>query len=106
MNKLELTEMNVSDMLDVIHYFYEEDMNYATVEQAQMAEARRTFVFEEMYQTKYDYKSFNKNSNNSADDGITPFDPLNKDVKPYIPPTEVNPDSYSPFGSVLDAPIG
>jgi hypothetical protein len=99
--------MNVSDMLDVIHYFYEEDMNYASVEQAQMAEARRTFVFEEMYQTKYDYKTKNNGGNSQGyDDGVTPFNPRNKDVKPYIPPTEVDPDSYNPFGSVLDAPIG
>jgi hypothetical protein len=52
------------------------------------------------------YKTFNKNSTSSADDGLTPFNPRNKDVKPYIPPTEVDPDSYNPFGSVLDAPIG
>lgn len=98
--------MDVSDMLDVIHYFYEEDMNYATVEQAQMAEARRIFIFEEMYQTKYDYKTSNSRSSQSSEDGLTPFDPLNKDVKPYIPPTEVDPDSYNPFGSVLDSPLG
>jgi hypothetical protein len=26
--------------------------------------------------------------------------------KPYVPPTNVNPDSAKPFGSILDAPIG
>jgi len=29
--------MDVSDMLDVIHYFYEDDLNFSTIEQAKNA---------------------------------------------------------------------
>ncbi len=91
-------------MLDVIHYFYEEDMNYATLEQLQMVDARRVHVFEGLYGTPYIYKT----SQNSGGSGsMNQFAPgASGDTKPYIPPTEFDPDSYNPFGSVLDAPIG
>lgn len=93
-------------MLDVIHYFYEEDFNYSTVEQAQMTDARRIHVFEGLYKTKYQYAAPKSKTTNGEEDGVTEFDPDNQAVKPYIPPTEVDPDAYNPFGAVLDAPIG
>lgn len=91
-------------MLDVIHYFYEEDMNYASVEQLQMSDARRVHVFEDLYGMTYKYRS---SSDSAGGAGINQFSGVGSaDTKPYIPPTEFDPDSYNPFGSVLDAPIG
>jgi len=52
-NGLRLEEMELSDMLDVIHYFYEEDLNYASVEQAQMTDARRVTLFKQLYGIDY-----------------------------------------------------
>lgn len=99
MSGLKLAELDLPDMLDVIHYFYEEDFNYSTVEQAQMSDARRIHVFESLYKTKYQYAAPKSDSSSSDDlDGT--------EVKPYVPPTEFNPDSINPFGEVLDAPIG
>ena len=106
MNGIKLQELEISDMLDVIHYFYEEDFNYSTVEQAQMTDARRIHVFETLYKTKYEYAAPKQKSSESPDGGVIPFDPDNREVKPYIPPTEVDPDAVNPFGSALDAPIG
>lgn len=91
-------------MLDVLHYFYEEDMNYASVEQLQMTDARRVHVFEELYGWPYRYKA---NPDAGSSGGINQFSGVGSaDTKPYIPPTEFDPDSFNPFGSVLDAPIG
>lgn len=110
MNGLKLEEMELSDMLDVIHYFYEDDLNYASVEAAQMAEARRISVFKKLYGVDYAYASpdtKNKVASNmdfDLDDPV-PFDPANAPVKPYIPPTEMDADDFNPFGDVLDAPI-
>lgn len=111
MNGLRLAEMELSDMLDVIHYFYEEDLNYASVEAAQMHEARRITLFKQMYGVDYAYASDNaknKAASNSATfdfDDLEPFDPTNAPTKPYVPPTEMDADSFNPFGDVLDAPI-
>ena len=105
--------MELSDMLDVIHYFYEDDLNYASVEQAQMTDARRITVFKQLYGTEYKYASEdnkNKTAGSSANfdfdfDNLAPFDPTKAETKPYIPPTEVDSNSFNPFGDVLDAPI-
>ena len=100
-------------MLDVIHYFYEDDLNYASVEQAQMAEARRVTVFRQLYNEEYKYVSTatsNKFNNNGFagqydfDDPV-PFDPTKAPTKPYVPPTEMDADAMDPFGGVLDAPV-
>lgn len=99
-------------MLDVIHYFYEEDFNYASVEQAQMAEARRIAVFKELYNQEYKYGSTKQSTKNGSSfagqydfDDPVPFDPTNAPTKPYVPPTEMDADAMDPFGGVLDAPV-
>jgi hypothetical protein len=101
--------MDLSDMLDVIHYFYEEDMNYSTLEQLQMTDTRRISIFEGLYGTPYLYSSKNSKDGSDSDFGnINQFNPAGggSETKPYIPPTEFDPDSFNPFGQVLDAPIG
>jgi hypothetical protein len=112
-NGLRLEEMELSDMLDVVHYFYEDDLNYASVEQAQMTDARRITIFKQLYGTEYKYASDevkNRAAGNSSTfdfdfDDTVPFDPTKAETKPYIPPTEVDGSSFNPFGDVLDAPI-
>jgi len=112
-NGLRLEEMELSDMLDVIHYFYEEDMNYASVEQAQMADARRITIFKQLYGTEYRYASTESKNRLAASDSnfdfdfddLAPFDPNNAETKPFIPATEVDENSHNPFGDILDAPI-
>jgi hypothetical protein len=103
--------MELSDMLDVIHYFYEDDLNYASVEQAQMADARRVTVFKQLYNIDYKYASDElKNrtaaaSSNFDFDDLAPFDPTNVETKPFVPATDMNENSSTPFGDILDAPI-
>lgn len=89
-------------MLDVIHFMFEEDSKFSTAEEAESVSAMRTSLYSQMYKTSYRYaiktsrKTSNSNSFNYEDD----------EIKPYIPPTEFNPESHSPFGDLLDAPIG
>lgn len=87
-------------MLDVIHYLYEEDLKYTNVEEAQWMDAKRKHIYKELYNEDYKYFS----SREVAD--LSGAEADENAVKPYIPPTEFNPESSNPFGAVLDAPLG
>jgi len=112
-NGLRLGEMEVSDMLDVIHYFYDESMNFSTIEQGKWADSRRERISEDLYGTEYRYKSFTEDKDSNKDFGsydenedIVAFNPsVKSETKSYIPPTKMEADSADPFGGVLDAPI-
>lgn len=89
-------------MLDVVHYLFEEDSRYRSQEEAESVSAVRTQVYEVLYGTTYRYK-MGKSRNNTT--GVSSDALSDSAVKPYIPPTEFDPDSLSPFGSVLEAPV-
>jgi hypothetical protein len=91
--------MEAADMLDVIHYLYEEDLHYSNVEEARWLDAKRKHIYKELYDVDYKYYS----TNDIADGETT--NEGGEAVKPYIPPTEFDPEALVPFGSVLDAPI-
>ena len=106
--------MEASEMVDVIHYLFEEDASrYSSGEQAEAVSAMRTQLYLSYNKT---YRYATKSSSNpgktympkgaAADYGFD--DPIVPDTatKAYIPPTEFNPESYLPFGSDLDAPLG
>ena len=109
--------MEASDMLDVIHYFFEEDMNYSTAEQAKAHEKIRISVHRNLYNETYKYASSSSRSYSRAsandeffaspeeplDDlgDVKPFNPRKKATKPFIPSTDV-----SQLGSVLERPLG
>ncbi len=109
MSQVRLAEMDAADMLDVIHYIYEEDIDYSSQEHAQMVENRRIAIWNTLYGSSYKYTVYKK-SNEYGDGEIedfTPFDPTQRNnVKPYFPPTDISADDSDPFGGVLDAPIG
>ncbi len=88
-------------MLDVVHYLFEEDSRYSSAEEAESVSATRTSIYGRLYGTTYKYKVKSKSSGGPADYSFS--DP--NEVKPYIPPTEFDPDSADPFGGLLDAPI-
>lgn len=83
-------------MLDVIHYFLDEDMRYSSLDELKIHDSVRKNIAKTLYGVEYRYGIPGETSDIE--------DP--NYVKPYIPPTEVNPESHAPFGSVLDAPIG
>ena len=110
--------MEARDMLDVIHYFFEEDMFYSSAEQAEGRDRARQQIYQQFYESEYPYAVNVGNSMNASgvtsknfdieEEELVPFDPLqkNKPTKPFIPPTPVNAKSTQPFGSVLDGPLG
>lgn len=85
-------------MVDVIHYFFDEDMRYGSYESALMHGKLREHVYGSLYEKEYKYAM----KDSTSSDGSS----LEGETKPYVPPTEFDPDSSSPFGSALDAPIG
>lgn len=116
MNGLRLVSMNASDMLDVLHYFFEDDLNFSTAEQAEARESTRLSIYRELYNKEYKYASPKVRTPKEFDpedydipeaEKIRPFDPKNStgQVKPYVPPTRLDVNAAKPFGSALDAPF-
>ena len=112
--------MKASDMLDVLHYFFEDDMNYASAEQADARDRTREIIYQDFYNHKYAYSNTQARSNSYSASGqgivkdfnavdeeekIEAFDPMKKPPKPFVPATQVNAASPKPFGSVLDEPL-
>jgi hypothetical protein len=123
MSGIRLESLASSDLVDVLHYLFEEDMFVATGEEADHKSKVRTTLYEEFYNKTYAYKTNSSGSSMSgssyADGTLLP--PLNDDFeeelepfdaskpskpKPYIPPTNFNPESVLPFGRDIDSPLG
>ena len=102
-------------MLDVLHFFFEEDLRFTSGEEYEATNSVRSYLYETMYMRPYRYKGDSirgKSSGgrqyidkNASWDNLPSEFNTSSETKPYIPPTEVNPDAYLPFGSVLEAPI-
>lgn len=101
-------------MLDVIHYFFEDDLRFTSGEEYEASNSVRSYIYENMYDRPYRYKGDSIRSqtkggrsyvdkNASWDNLPDEFGP--KESKPFIPPTQVNADAYLPFGDALDAPL-
>lgn len=102
-------------MLDVLHYFFEEDMTYASGEAAEAKSKMRTRVYQTLYSKKYNYGYESAEDKNKrifeealaepdVVEDIKPFNPKKQPTKGFIPPTQFNPNSENPFGD-LDAPL-
>ena len=107
-------------MLDVIHFYFEQDHRYSTFEEASFKDQFRASIFKNLYNSSYkfgsvddenvpDYRDTSVDSEMSAiekPEVIEPFNPRAKSVKGYVPPTNLNEGSSKPFGSILDEPLG
>jgi hypothetical protein len=102
--------MDMSDMLDVLHYYMETDFNTSSAEQSEARDKVRSIIYKSLYNKEYRFKPNSNNYSQTSADGfeqdISVFDPEKGPTKSYIPPTDFNPDSEKPFGDVLDAPLG
>lgn len=104
-------------MLDVIHYILEQDTYHFSVkEERDFKEKTRKVIYREIYnKDTFDWVSNNGNMLYEEETkNITPFDPetpsetkpkKSEKPKPYIKPSNFNPDSSSPFGSKIDSPL-
>jgi hypothetical protein len=119
---LSLEEMDASDMLDVLHFFFEEDHHYVSEESAKSRSSLREALYKDLYNRtyKYAYTSAKKQpgmGDFDADDygtfsveqadalSVNPFNPRERETKPYVAPTPMNANSPNPFGGILDSPL-
>jgi hypothetical protein len=117
---MRLANIEASDMLDVIHYLFEQDVLFVSGEQVAYKDTFRKNLYENLYNSTYKYANKSELDGSYGmdaldaplaeapieEDKIRVFSPREKTAKPYTPPTEVKADDIKPFGSVLDAPIG
>jgi len=109
---LNLKEMDYSDMLDVIHYLFEEDSTFTTSEHLETREGVRKKLYAELYEREYKYFRGKPSSSSASDfddnsfEDLTPVDPIKPPTKGYVPPTDFDASRPNPFGGVLDAPLG
>lgn len=101
-------------MLDVMHYLFETDTNFVSSEHMQSKTHSRETIFKHIYDKKLKYtyggdaKEF---SDGEFQDKYLNDDFVNsavsREVKPYMPPTNFNPESPNPFqGTLREAPLG
>lgn len=113
--------MDASDMLDVIHYFFEDDYRYSTNEESIYKDEFRKSFYSRVYNYDYRYSSDGGKSKESyrdfdseipealeeVEEVIQPFSPRErKAVKAFVETTPMVGDEIKPFGSILDGPIG
>jgi hypothetical protein len=105
-----LLELDASDMLDVIHYLFEEDLRVSSAEESEAVSKIRETMYPLLYGRPYKSvftSSDTKYNMSTASSGPTPANstPPGSERKPYIPPTQFDPDSVVPFGEKLDSPL-
>lgn len=129
---MDLLKLSGSDLVDVLHYYFEEDLTHSSELQANSRTVTRENIYKNLYDTEYKYGYLNNVSSNGTDNNVVkldnasgvstpvefdtepednlsdikPFSPKKrKEVKPYVPPTQFDGASEVPFGNILDAPI-
>jgi hypothetical protein len=114
---LVLKEMELADMLDVIHYFFEEDVKVGSAEEAEAKSQTRSVIYRDLYNQTYKYgvkktgQSYNYSNDSYPSEGFVGTtdekipDPMKQPTKPFVPATDVNVDSPLPFGQIVDPPL-
>jgi hypothetical protein len=112
----------MSDMLDVVHFFFETDNTYPSGEVAEGVSKMRTTLYREMYGQHYPYAVSASGARGqtgtipddflmtpeeeaAASAPINPFSARKQPVKAFVPATNLDENSAKPFGRVLDAPM-
>lgn len=118
-----LKELSSTDMLDVLHYMFEDDaLSSPSGEHLEAKEKVRISLYKELYNRDYKYASAASRGGDfipqsmqeeelTADEIPVPVDPMQRSSSPfptkrYIPPTQVNENSIKPFGTNIDSPLG
>lgn len=100
MNGLHLASMESSDLLDVLHYLFEEDLRVSSGEEAKAVEESRKLIYGNLYNRPYKYARTSGGATASQGDSFDDFAPITpyapSKTKPFIPPTDFDPDSGIP----------
>jgi hypothetical protein len=99
-------------MLDVFHYLFEDDTTVSSSEEHDSKNSVRTAVYKTVYNRDFAYaikaqetKNFDEEPFDEFDNYVPPS--TSTSTKPYMPPTNFNPDSEDPFAGVLkERPVG
>lgn len=92
---LNLGEMDAEHTLDVLHYFFEEDNRFVSQDHALIVSRSRSKIYRNFYDSEYKYAIKEDEAEQNSPDG----------TKPYVPPTDFDPEAANPFGSILDEPL-
>jgi len=122
MSGIQLLELPAPDMLDVIHFIFEDDNTHSTAEGVESKSKLRTILYSKLYdkEYKFPYNSSGTSYNYSTDidapelaipndnygydsEGVLPK-PDKGPTKPFVPTTDFNSDSPLPFGKFVDPP--
>lgn len=94
-------------MLDVLHYLLDEDLSYTSGDEAKYKSSVRASLYKNIYEKNYKYKLSDGQSSGTNDFSDEVAGGVSREVKPYIPPTNFNPDAPNPFqGALREAPLG
>lgn len=106
-------------MIDIFHYFFEEDHRFISGEQADAVDNMRSALYSNFYNKSYRYNrntsssrryNYTDASGNYSGDytGTDVDDPMGEKppTKPYVPATNFDPESVTPFGFEVDPPLG
>jgi hypothetical protein len=122
MSGVRLLELDSSDMLDIVHFLFEEDNTYSTPEGAESRSKLRTLLYGKLYNKEYKFPynssgtSYNYSTDIDAPELAIPSDSYGYDsedvlpkpdkgpTKPFVPTTDFNSDSPLPFGKFVDPP--
>jgi len=103
MSNVDLLSLDASDMLDVFHYLFEEDIMVSSEEEEQFKSATREALYDVFYEKPYKYKTKKSSSANNvfgADgemyEDLQPFDPTNESASMQAPAS---------FGVGIDGPL-
>ena len=108
---LNLREMETSNMLDVLHFLFESDTDYVSQEQVQGRDATRKIIYRSLYDIDYAYLRYHKEPDGGFSeqerDFAMPNTTPDDQIKPYMPPTQFDPNANNPFqGTLREAPLG
>lgn len=114
MSGIRLPALDAADMLDVIHYIYEDDLFVAGEGMVEAKDRARSVIYSELYGRTYKHGSDSDTTMpydlplNDEPDLPVPLDPkaMSSRPKAYRPPTKFNPNAVNPYVGVLDAPLG
>ena len=107
MSGLHLASMEASDMLDVLHFLFEEDLRVSSAEEMKSVEESRKLIYSTLYNRTYKYSS-NKSKGSTTSSNMDDFGPVSpftpSSPKPYIPPTDFDPNSGIP--GIIEPTLG
>lgn len=116
-------------MLDVLHYFLEEDLLSTTKEESVSKSENRERIYKQFYDMEYKYAhkkmeeidseiqpkqystsptqidGYDMDTTAEELSSLRAFNPKDNPAKPFVPATDFDGTSAQPFGNLLDAPL-